>query len=384
MATVMRRVRLAAMLVIALLLLFGEPWTVFVLLPDWPVAGTVVGTVVFAVAMAGFPLLMFRGHGPAQSDAAARAGDVLLGSIWVLFTWSVLGHVLRLGLALSGVDDPARPRIVAGAVLVVSAVLLVTGNRIAMRVPPVKEVDVVIPRLGAGVDGLRVAVITDTHYGPIDRTKWSERVVAELNRLQADVVCHAGDLADGSVAKRRKQVDPLGGVQARLGRFYITGNHEYFGEAQAWLDHMTSLGWDVLHNRSTVVERDGDGVLFAGIDDPTGATSGLPGHGPDLPAALAGADPDLPVVLLAHQPKQVTQASEAGVDLQISGHTHGGQIWPFHLLVRLDQPTLSGLTRHGDRTQLYNSRGSGFWGPPFRVFAPNEITLLTLRRSARA
>ncbi|MFF4594703.1 metallophosphoesterase [Amycolatopsis sp. NPDC001319] len=377
----MRRVRRAAALVVALLLLFGEPWSVFVLLPGWPVAGTVVGTVVFAGAMVAFPMLMFRGHGPRQSDAAARAGDVLLGTIWVLFTWSVLGHVLRLALLAAGVDDPARPRIVAAASLAVSVVLLAVGNRVAMRVPPVKETDVVIPRLGAGVDGLRIAVITDTHYGPLDRTKWSEKLVAEVNRLQADVVCHAGDLADGSVAKRRKQVDPLGGVQAGLGRFYITGNHEYFGEAQAWLDHMASLGWDTLHNRSTLVERGGDRILFAGIDDPTGAASGLPGHGPDLPAALAGADPDVPVVLLAHQPKQVNEAREAGIDLQISGHTHGGQIWPFHLLVRLDQPTLSGLTRHGP-TQLYNSRGSGFWGPPFRVFAPNEISLLTLRRAA--
>ncbi|WP_286157078.1 metallophosphoesterase [Streptomyces sp. AA4] len=361
-----------------MLLLFGEPWSVLVLLPDWPVAATVAGTVVFAAAALSFPVLMVLGHGPKQSDAAARVGDVLLGTVWVLFTWSVLTHGLRLVLLVSGVDDPARPRIAAGVTLAVAAVLLVSGNRIAMRVPPVKAVDVVLPKLGPGLDGLRVAVITDTHYGPLDRTRWSERLVAELNRLQPDVVCHAGDLADGSVAKRRKQVDPLGGVQAPLGRFYITGNHEYFGEAQAWLDHLASLGWDTLHNRSTLLERDGARLLFAGIDDPTGAASGLPGHGPDLAAALDGADPDVPVVLLAHQPKQVAQAREENVDLQISGHTHGGQIWPFHLLVRLDQPTLSGLTRHGP-TQLYNSRGSGFWGPPFRVFAPNEIALLTLR-----
>ncbi|MFD2474378.1 metallophosphoesterase [Amycolatopsis silviterrae] len=371
-------VRRGALVVAALLVLFGEPWSVLVLLPDWPVAGTVIGTVVFAVALLGFPVLMALGHGPKQSDTAARIGDVTLGVVWVLFTWSVLTHVLRLILLVSGVDDPARPRIVAAATLAVAAVLLVAGNRIAMRVPPVKPVDVVLPKLGPGLDGLRVAVITDTHYGPLDRTRWSERVVAELNRLRPDVVCHAGDLADGSVAKRRKQVDPLGGVQAPLGRFYITGNHEYFGEAQAWLDHMASLGWDTLHNRSTLLERDGARLLFAGIDDPTGAASGLPGHGPDLAAALDGADPDVPVVLLAHQPKQVAQAREENVDLQISGHTHGGQIWPFHLLVRLDQPTLSGLTRHGP-TQLYNSRGSGFWGPPFRIFAPNEIALLTLR-----
>ena len=356
------------------LILFGVPWWALVLAPDWGLAGTLAGTALFVAGLATMPVAMMRGHGRRQSDAAARVGDILLASIWVLFTWSILGQLLRLPLL--GVESPSR--IIAVAVVLWVAGLLVYGNRVAMRVPPVKEVDVAISRLGPGLDGLRIAVLTDTHFGAIDRTKWSEKVVAAVNALEADVVCHAGDLADGSVARRRKQVDPLGGVEAGLARFYITGNHEYFGEAQAWLDHMSGLGWDILHNRSTLLERGGDRILFAGIDDPTGATSGLPGHGPDLPLALSGAPADVPVVLLAHQPKQVTQAREAGVDLQISGHTHGGQIWPFHLLVLLDQPTLSGLSKHGS-TQLYNSRGTGFWGPPFRIFAPSEITLLTLR-----
>ncbi|WP_285476130.1 metallophosphoesterase [Amycolatopsis sp. NBRC 101858] len=362
--------------ILALILLFTVPWWTLVLAPDWGTAATIAGTAVFALGLVTMPVAMVRGHGRRQRDGGARLGDSLLAVIWVLFSWSVLSLVLRA--ALLGVDDPLRSRIVAGVTFVVAAGLLVHGNRVAMRVPPVKATDVVIPRLGPGLDGLRVAVLTDTHFGPIDRTKWSEQVVAAVNTLEADVVCHAGDLADGAVAKRRKQVDPLGGVQAALGRFYITGNHEYFGEAQAWLDHMEGLGWDTLHNRSTLLERGGDRILFAGIDDPTGAGSGLPGHGPDLARALADRPADVPVVLLAHQPKQVREAREADVDLQISGHTHGGQIWPFHLLVRLDQPTLSGLTRHGP-TQLYNSRGTGFWGPPFRVFAPSEITLLTLR-----
>jgi predicted MPP superfamily phosphohydrolase len=134
-----------------------------------------------------------------------------------------------------------------------------------------------------------------------------------------------------------------------------------------------------MHNRHVVIERAGAQLILAGIDDPTGTSSGLAGHGPNLTAALADTDPDTPVLLLAHQPKQVALAIEAGVDLQLSGHTHGGQIWPFHLLVRLDQKYLHGLSRHGDRTQLYTSRGAGFWGPPLRVFAPSEISLLTLR-----
>jgi predicted MPP superfamily phosphohydrolase len=132
-----------------------------------------------------------------------------------------------------------------------------------------------------------------------------------------------------------------------------------------------------------VVERGGARLVVAGVDDRTAGSSGLPGHQADHDAALAGAPGDAPVLLLAHQPKQIQGAVAHGVDLQISGHTHGGQIWPFHYLVRLDQPVVQGLSRHGERTQLYTSRGTGFWGPPFRIFAPSEITLLTLRSARR-
>ena len=236
-----------------------------------------------------------------------------------------------------------------------------------------------IARLGPGLDGLRVALITDTHYGPLDRARWSAAVVARVNELSADVVCHVGDIADGTVDVRKGQASPLASVRAGSARVYVTGNHEYFSEAQGWLDHMESIGWDALHNRHIVVERGGDRLVVAGVDDATARASGLRGHGANLDAALAGADRTLPVLLLAHQPKQIPNAVKAGVDLQVSGHTHGGQIWPFNFLVRLDQPVVHGLSRHGEHTQLYTSRGTGYWGPPFRVFAPSEITLLTLR-----
>jgi len=291
--------------------------------------------------------------------------------------------VLEAGLALGGVADPARSRVVAVAVVAVSVVLLVWGYVEAMRVPRVRRVEVPIERLGAGLDGVTVALLTDTHYGPIDRARWSSRVIDKVNELDADIVCHTGDIADGTVAQRREQAAPLGRARAKLARTYVTGNHEYFGEAQGWLDHMRELGWEPLHNRHIVVERDGARLVVAGVDDRTAGSSGLGGHRADHAAALAGAGADLPVLLLAHQPKQIDAAVEHGVDLQISGHTHGGQIWPFNLLVRLDQPTVAGLSRHGARTRLYTSRGTGFWGPPFRVFAPSEITLLTLRSTVR-
>jgi predicted MPP superfamily phosphohydrolase len=367
-----------AVLLVVLALLFGVPWWTLVIAPHWPVAVTVIGTVIVVAALAAFPVLMFRGHGRGI-DWAAWTGDTILGLIWILFVWSVLGNVASLGLLAAGVADPTRSRLVAVAVTAVAALLAVWGYVEAMRVPRIRRVEVRIPRLGAGLDGLRVVLLTDTHYGPIDRTRWSAGVVASVNALDADIVCHTGDIADGTVARRRAQSVHLGDVQARLARAYVTGNHEYFGEAEGWLNHMQELGWEPLHNRHLVLERDGARLILAGVDDRTAKSSGRPGHAADHKAALAGTDPELPVVLLAHQPKQIDGAVSHGVDLQLSGHTHGGQIWPFHLLVRLEQPVLQGLTRHSVRTQLYTSRGTGFWGPPLRVFAPSEISLITLR-----
>ncbi len=363
-----------------LLLLFGVPlWTLLLAGSAWPPPVVIGGTLLFAAAAAALPVLMMLGHGRRHLDRAAAVGDALLGAAWVLFVWSVVGQVLGLVLLVAGVDDPARSRVVAGAVVGVAAALLSWGHFEAMRVPRVRAVDVTIARLGPALDGLRVAIIADTHYGPIDRARWSAAVVARVNELDADVVCHVGDIADGTVDARREQACPLASVRAGSVRAYVTGNHEYFSEAQGWLDYLEEIGWAALHNRHVVIERGGDELVVAGVDDATAASSGARGHGANLETALQGADRTLPVLLLAHQPKQVAHSVRAGVDLQISGHTHGGQIWPFNFLVRLDQPVVAGLSRHGDTTQLYTSRGTGFWGPPFRVFAPSEITLLSLR-----
>lgn len=359
-----------------LLILLAVPWwTLLSAGTRWPTAVVVVGTLLFAAAFVGLPMSMVVGHGRRHRDWAAVTGDVLLGVIWVLFVWSVLAQLLRLALLLFGVEDPTRSRVVAGVVVIVVVTLLGWGHFEAMRVPRTRRVDVTIPRLGRGLDGLRVAIITDTHYGPINRANWSAAVVERVNELDADVVCHLGDIADGTAEIREEQARPLASVRGGLARVYVTGNHEYISEAQGWLDYIAGIGWDALHNRHIRVERGGDDLVVAGVDDVTADSS-------DLEAALAGADPALPVLLLAHQPKHVAQAVKSGVDLQISGHTHGGQIWPFNFLVRVDQPVVQGLSAHGERTQLYTSRGTGFWGPPFRVFAPSEITLLTLRSPA--
>ncbi|MER5559094.1 metallophosphoesterase [Streptomyces sp. NPDC001251] len=367
---------------IAPILLWTVPcWVLLYAGQQWPLPVTLAGTALFALGLVGMPLAMMRGHGRRQQDWAAIVGDTLLGAIWVLFTWSVLlGILLRLALTVAGVGDGQdRARSVTWAVLGTAAVLLAWGYAEARRVPRVRSLDVQLPRLGAGLDGTRVALITDTHYGPLDRARWSARVCETVNTLDADLVCHTGDIADGTAERRRAQAAPLATVRATRARVYVTGNHEYYGEAQGWVDLMDELGWEPLRNRHLLLERGGDTLVVAGVDDVTAESSGLAGHRAHLAGALHGADPDHPVLLLAHQPKFVDRAAAGGVDLQLSGHTHGGQIWPFHHLVRIDQPALAGLSRHGARTLLYTSRGTGFWGPPFRVFAPSEITLLVLR-----
>ncbi|WP_326739765.1 metallophosphoesterase [Streptomyces sp. NBC_01022] len=371
---------------IAPVLLWAVPcWVLLHAGQHWPLPVALGGTALSVLGLVAMPLAMMRGHGRRQQDRAAIIGDTLLGVGWVLFTWSVLlGVLLRLALTVAGAGDGrSRARIVTWAVLGVAAALLGWGYAEARRVPRVRRLDVQLPRLGAGLDGTRVALITDTHYGPLDRARWSARVCAKVNSLEADLVCHTGDIADGTAERRRAQAAPLGTVQATRARVYVTGNHEYYSEAQGWVDLMDELGWEPLRNRHLLLERGGDTLVVAGVDDVTAESSGLTGHRAHLAGALNGADPDLPVLLLAHQPKFVDRAAAGGVDLQLSGHTHGGQIWPFHHLVRIDQPAVAGLSRHGDRTLLYTSRGTGFWGPPFRVFAPSEITLLVLRSPQR-
>ncbi|HVH24924.1 MAG TPA: metallophosphoesterase [Pseudonocardia sp.] len=372
-----RRWALLAVPFVISALLHALPWASLVLLPGWPAGASAALSALVVVLAVGLPAALLLGHGRGVRWAVA-AGDLWLGVVWQLFVWSAAGELVRLGLALAGLPDPARARVVAAAVLGWTVLLLAWGAFRALGPVPVREREIRVDGLGAGLDGLRIGQITDTHLGPFLSRRWTRRIVAQVNALDVDVLAHTGDLVDGSLATRAHQVEPLGEATARDARVFITGNHEYFSGAAEWTEYMASLGWTVLRNTHLVLTRGANQLVVAGIDDRTAARSGVPGHGADLDRALAGAPADVPVVLLAHQPRQVLGAVDR-VDLQLSGHTHGGQLWPFHYLVRLDQPVLHGLSRHGDRTQLYTSRGTGFWGPPFRIFAPPEIAVLTLR-----
>lgn len=365
--------------VVALLVMFGVPWyTLLGADTQWPAVVTIGGTIVFVVAGLAIMPLLYVGH-RRQQDCAARVGDAILGVVWVLFAWSVLSSLLRIGLWLGGVGEPLLSRVVALAVVSVSALLAVWGFIEARRLPRIRRVNVPMPRWPAALHGLRVVQLSDLHYGPVDRARWSQRVVAAVNALEADIVCITGDIADGRVSRRRAQVASLANVRARLVRAYAPGNHEHYSHAEEWLNHLRELGWESLRNRHVIVHRNGAALIVAGVED----ASATGDEAADLATALAGTDKNARVLLLAHQPSQVETAAAQGIDLQLSGHTHGGQIWSFHLLVRLAQPTVQGLSRHGQRTWLYTSRGTGYWGPPLRIFAPSEITLLILTDDSR-
>ncbi|MGX5655294.1 metallophosphoesterase [Geodermatophilus nigrescens] len=282
----------------------------------------------------------------------------------------------------AGPPDPSRRLFLARSLAVTAGAVALgtagTGAYFANSPPVVRRVPVTLPRLDPALDGLRVVTFSDGHLSATYGGRRFERLVEIVNEQRPDVVAIVGDLVDGEVDELRRDVAPLADLVSEQGVFFVTGNHEYFVDTTAWLRHLPTLGVEVLRNERVPITRGGASFDLAGIDDRTAAGSGVPGHGADLDAALDGRDDATPVVLLAHQPVQVEQARAAGVDLQLSGHTHGGQLWPFDYAIRLDQPAVEGLSRHGD-TQLYVTSGAGYWGPPMRVGARPEVTVVELR-----
>ncbi len=252
-----------------------------------------------------------------------------------------------------------------------------TGAVLANSAPVVRRVPVRIPRLDPALAGLRIVTFSDGHLSATYGGRRFERVVETINAQRPDVVAIVGDLVDGEVDELREDVAPLADLVSEQGVYFVTGNHEYFADTTAWLRHLPTLGVQVLRNERVEVRRGAAAFDLAGIDDRTAVMSGLPGHGADLDAALDGRDDARPVVLMAHQPVQVAQARATGVDLQLSGHTHGGQLWPFDYGVLLDQPAVEGWSMQGE-TQLYITAGAGYWGPPMRVGARPEVTVIEL------
>ncbi|MGI5356991.1 metallophosphoesterase [Streptomyces sp. CA-252508] len=277
-------------------------------------------------------------------------------------------------LASPGVAGPSRrlfvSRVVGGAAAAAALGTVGHGTYGVLRGPRVKRVTVPLAKLARGAHGYRIAVVSDIHLGPILGRAHTRRIVDAINATQPDVVAVVGDMVDGSVEDLGRAAEPLAELRARDGSFFVTGNHEYFSGAEEWVDHVRELGMRPLRNERVEIA----GFDLAGVNDIAGENYG---DGPDFAAALGDRDRARAAVLLAHQPVVIHDAVEHGVDLQLSGHTHGGQLWPGNFLAELANPTVAGLERYGD-TQLYVSRGAGAWGPPVRVGAPSDITVVEL------
>ncbi|MFD9705614.1 metallophosphoesterase [Lentzea sp. NPDC059081] len=274
------------------------------------------------------------------------------------------------------VPDPSRRLFIARSVAIGSGIaaggVVGYGMTQALGAPKLLNVPVTLDRLQTSLSGFRIAVVSDIHLGPLLGRSHTERIVRMINEQEADLVAIVGDLVDGTVAELGEAASPLRDLVSKNGSFFVTGNHEYFSGHEQWIAELDKLGVNPLRNEGLTVA---GGIELVGVNDVTGESYG---DGPDFDRAFAGRNKSNPVVLLAHQPVQVADASSHGVDLQLSGHTHGGQMVPFNFVVPLQQPSVAGLSKVDD-TWLYVSRGAGFWGPPVRVGAPPDITMIELR-----
>lgn len=245
------------------------------------------------------------------------------------------------------------------------------GVRTATGMPQIDRFQMPMAKLPRAMDGTRLAVVSDIHIGPLTGVDHARRIVQVINSVDADLVCVVGDLVDGSVAELGRFAAPLADIQSRHGAFFVTGNHEYYSGAEEWVQEVDRLGIRPLRNERVAI----NGLDLAGVNDLTGAQQGDPA---DYARALGDRDTARPVVLMAHQPVAARDAAPYGVDLQVSGHTHGGQMAPFNMLVKLQQPVVSGFGEV-DGVPVYVTNGAGFWGPPVRVGAPPQVTVIELR-----
>jgi predicted MPP superfamily phosphohydrolase len=359
------------------------------------IAFAIVGTLFLPVIM-----IIFRRAGIDNRfiDVLVWAGYLGVGFLSFVFTFVVIRDLLWLPAgafnkiralksksadkksASHPIENPSRRGFLVNSMNygILATAALSTGYGIAeaKQIPEVKKVPVLIPHLPAQFEGFQIVQITDVHISPTFRRSCVEEIVAVVNTLNADIVALTGDLVDGTVGQLAYDAAPLGNIKSAMGNYFVTGNHEYYSGAMEWIEEIRRLGFSVLINEHRIITRDKRKMLLAGVTDYREGRM-LPNHQSDPHKAMKAAPKTDVKILLAHQPKNIFDAARAGYDLQISGHTHGGQFFPWNLLVGFSQPYVSGLHTH-QNTRIYVSRGTGYWGPPLRVGSPSEITLIKL------
>jgi uncharacterized protein len=357
--------------------------------------------VVFLLMPPASILFRFSGFKPFWSDAFAWAAYIGLGFFSLVFFFLVARDLLLLffmsmdyvipffktassnsGAAPLFFSQASRHFLVNATnlgIVVFTVFLCVYGFYGALRAPRIVQIPVPVKDLPADLEGFRIVQITDLHVGPTVKGGFVQSVVDRIKSLNPDAIAVTGDVVDGSVSEIGKDVSPLGKLSAPFGKYFITGNHEYYAGAEAWIEEMKRLGFTVLLNENRVIKRGTGNILLAGVTDySAGNFNKNWASSPEK--AISGAPQCQVKIILAHQPSSIFASSKAGFDLQITGHTHGGQYFPYKYLVGLHEPYVEGWHLHG-KTFIYVSRGTGYWGPPLRIGVPSEITVFTLHRA---
>jgi uncharacterized protein len=320
---------------------------------------------------------------PRLADFLAWVGVLSMGVFSTLLVLTLLREFILLaaGVFLPGAQAASWAAPTARWTLALTGFATLTGLGLALRRPRVVHVDIPVADLPKALHGFSIAQISDVHVGPTIKRGFVEKIVAVVNGLKADLIAVTGDLVDGSVQQLSVHTAPLAGLTARHGAYFVTGNHEYYSGERAWTAEIRRLGLRVLKNEHVVLKHDGASLVLAGVTDLSAHHFDAAEHS-DPVAALRGAPADAGAkVLLAHQPNSAAAAAGAGFDVQISGHTHGGQFWPWNLFVGLFQPFSAGLYRLKN-LWIYVNRGTGYWGPPNRFGVPSEITRIRLVTAA--
>ncbi|MBX2991668.1 MAG: metallophosphoesterase [Bacteroidetes bacterium] len=329
-------------------------------------------------------------------DILSYLGYIVMGFFTLVLTFFVLRDLVVLASRLiekgkkiftknpvpAPVNDDRRRFLVHAtniSIIGLAAAASGYGFMQAHRRPTVESVDIPLGTLPPEFEGFRILQFSDLHVGPTIKREYVEEVVAQILDQKADMIVFTGDLVDGSVAWLRDDVAPLKELKAPFGTYFSTGNHEYYSGVDSWMREASHLGFDVLVNEHRIVEKGEGKIVLAGVTDYGGGDFGS-AHRSNPSSSIAGAPEGLTKILLAHQPRSIAEAAKAGFDLQLSGHTHGGQYFPGNYLARLNQPYIEGLHKHGSMW-VYVNRGVGYWGPPIRLGTVPELTLFTLRKA---